>query len=45
MKVLKENGSLGKLKGWKKETALKAKRLFDGVSSYLLLGEERDGLY
>ena len=27
MKVLEENGSLGKLKGWKKETALKAKRL------------------
>ena len=27
MKVLKENGSLGKLKGWKKEMALKAKRL------------------
>ena len=24
MKVLEENGSLGKLKGWKKETALKA---------------------
>ena len=40
MKVLKENGSLGKLKGLKKETTLKAKRLFDGVSSYLLLGEE-----
>ena len=27
MKVLEENGSLGKLDGWKKETALKAKRL------------------
>ena len=27
MKVLEENGSLVKLKGWKKETALKAKRL------------------
>ena len=27
MKVLEENGSLGKLKGWKEETALKAKRL------------------
>ena len=27
MKVLEGNGSLGKLKGWKKETALKAKRL------------------
>ena len=27
MKVLEENGSLGKLKGWKKEMALKAKRL------------------
>ena len=27
MKVLKENGSLGKLKGWKEETALKAKQL------------------
>ena len=27
MKVLEENGSLRKLKGWKKETALKAKRL------------------
>ena len=27
MKVLGENGSLGKLKGWKKETALKAKWL------------------
>ena len=27
MKVLEENGSLGKLKGWKKETALKAKQL------------------
>ena len=26
MKVLEENGSLGKLKGWKKETALKAKQ-------------------
>ena len=27
MKVLEENGSLGKLDGWKKETALKAKWL------------------
>ena len=27
MKVLEENGSLGKLKGWKKETTLKAKQL------------------
>ena len=27
MKVLEENGSLGKLDGWKKETALKAKHL------------------
>ena len=27
MKVLEENSSLGKLDGWKKETALKAKRL------------------
>ena len=27
VKVLEENGSLGKLKGWKKETALKAKWL------------------
>ena len=27
MKVLEENGSLGKLDGWKKEMALKAKRL------------------
>ena len=27
MKVLEENGSLGKLKGWKKETALKVKWL------------------
>ena len=27
MKVLEENGSLGKLKGWKEETALKAKWL------------------
>ena len=27
MKALEENGSLGKLKGWKKETALKAKQL------------------
>ena len=27
MKVLEENGSLGKLKGWKKEMALKAKQL------------------
>ena len=27
MKVLEENGSLGKLDGWKKETALKAKQL------------------
>ena len=27
MKVLEENGSLGKLKGWKEETALKAKQL------------------
>ena len=27
MKLLEENGSLGKLDGWKKETALKAKRL------------------
>ena len=27
MKVLEENGSLGKLKGWKKETAFKAKQL------------------
>ena len=27
MKVLEENGSLGKLNGWKKETALKAKQL------------------
>ena len=27
MKVLEENSSLGKLKGWKKETALKAKQL------------------
>ena len=27
MKVLEENGSLGKLKGWKEETALKVKRL------------------
>ena len=27
MKVLEENGGLGKLDGWKKETALKAKRL------------------
>ena len=27
MKVLEENCSLGKLKGWKKETSLKAKRL------------------
>ena len=27
MKVLEENGSLGKLDGWKKETVLKAKRL------------------
>ena len=27
MKVLEENGSLGKLDGWKKETALKAKCL------------------
>ena len=27
MKVLEENGSLRKLKGWKKETALKAKQL------------------
>ena len=27
MKVLEENGSLGKPKGWKKETALKAKQL------------------
>ena len=27
MKVLEENGSLGKLKGWKKEVALKAKQL------------------
>ena len=27
MKVLEENGSLGKLDSWKKETALKAKRL------------------
>ena len=27
MKVLEENSSLGKLKGWKEETALKAKRL------------------
>ena len=27
MKVLEENGSLRKLKGWKKETVLKAKRL------------------
>ena len=27
MKVLEENGSLGKLKGWKKETALRAKQL------------------
>ena len=27
MKVLEENGSLGKLKGWKKETAVKAKQL------------------
>ena len=27
MKVLEENSSLGKLKGWKKEMALKAKRL------------------
>ena len=25
IKVLEENGSLGKLKGWKEETALKAK--------------------
>ena len=27
MKVLEENGSLGKLKGWKEETTLKAKQL------------------
>ena len=27
MKVLEENGSLGKLKGWKKETALKTEQL------------------
>ena len=27
MKVLEENGSLGKLKGWKEETALKASQL------------------
>ena len=27
VKVLEENGSLGKLDGWKKEMALKAKRL------------------
>ena len=27
LKVLEENGSLGKLKGWKEDTALKAKRL------------------
>ena len=27
MKVLEENGSLGKLKGWKEETAQKAKQL------------------
>ena len=27
MKVLEENGSLGKLDGWKKEMALKVKRL------------------
>ena len=45
MKVLEENSSLGMLKGWKREMALKAKWFLMEFHHILLLGEEWDGVY
>ena len=43
MKVLEENGSLGKLKGWKKEAALKAKWLLMDFHHIFCLEENEMG--
>ena len=43
MKVLEENSSLGKLKGWKKETALKAKQLLMEFNHIFCLEKNKIG--
>ena len=43
MKVLEENGSLGKLKGWKKEMALKAKWFMMEFHHIFCLGKNKMG--
>ena len=43
MKVLEENGSLGKLKGWKEETTLKAKQLLIEFHHFFCLEKNEMG--